>query len=159
MAAVACTFASINVCNYVQLGGLNYGSYSRSIWRGQLTSFDSCASYKGSYIYIDRAWYISRAFSVVAQIFAGLALFSTLAALKPNKGTLSIAASFSLIACLFVGLTLLFLRSSVCDVYFPGVQGPAITCSMDQGAKLAIAATVLWFVAGVSMICSGAALE
>eukprot|EP00590_Aulacoseira_subarctica_P004585 CAMPEP_0172419198 /NCGR_PEP_ID=MMETSP1064-20121228/5629_1 /TAXON_ID=202472 /ORGANISM="Aulacoseira subarctica , Strain CCAP 1002/5" /LENGTH=157 /DNA_ID=CAMNT_0013158539 /DNA_START=24 /DNA_END=497 /DNA_ORIENTATION=- len=153
MAAVACTFASINVCNYIKLEGVD-GFYSRSIWRGQLTYADTCASYKGSYIYQDKHWMRARYYSIISQIAAGGALLSTIKGMKANKGSTSIGATAAFAACLFQGLTLLFLTSSACDVYVEGGQGPATSCSMDQGAKLAIASTVLWGVSGVLMAIS-----
>lgn len=52
----------------------------------------------------------------------------------------------------------MFLTSSACNLYVEGGLGEAAaTCVMGQGAKLAIAATVLWGVSGVAMACSAAA--
>lgn len=59
------------------------------------------------------------------------------------------------IACLFQGLTLIMLKSNVCskgffEAYFVGVPDinavvQDVSCGIDRGAKLAISATVLYF--------------
>jgi hypothetical protein len=156
IAAIACTFAANNVCNFVDLTD-GADSFSRGIWRGQLTSATSCASYKGSSIYIERKWNSARAMSVLAQILAGFAFLGSVATLKPGRASMSAVASVALKVCLFEGLTLLLLKSSACDLYIEGQMGPpATTCTLGQGAKLAIAATVLWGIAGIAMVCSAA---
>lgn len=156
-AAISCTFAANNVCNFVDLTNRAGDSFSRGLWRGDLDASSSCSSYKGSDIYIDRHWNSARAMSVLAQIMSGFAFFSTIAALKPGREAMSAVASNALNICLFEGLTLLFLTSSACNLYVEGGLGEAAaTCVMGQGAKLAIAATVLWGVAGVAMACSAA---
>lgn len=95
--------------------------------------------------------------SVLAQILAGLAFFGSVAALKPGKASMSAVASIALKVCLFEGLTLLLLKSSACDLYIKGTMGPPATaCTLGQGAKLAIAATALWGIAGMAMVCSAA---
>jgi len=162
MGAVACTFAANNVCNFIVLTGTDAAgdevSFVRGIWRGQLGPDETCGSYRGSDIYLDRRWNSARAMSVIAQIFAGLAFFASVFAMKAstrNKASLSSLGSLATKACLFEGLTLLFLSSSACDS-LSDVE--PVTCTMDQGGKLAIAATVLWFVAGTSMACTMAAV-
>jgi hypothetical protein len=66
-----------------------------------------------------------------------------------------------MLACLFQGLSLLIFRSSICNdpgffsVYFTGTNDPidgavniveSISCGLSTGSKLAISATVLYFV-------------
>ncbi len=153
--AVACTFASVNVCNFIKLTD-STGTFTRSLWRGQLTFLNTCASYRNSAIFIDRRWNSARYASVLTQIFSGLGFFVSLGASKGNIKALGVASSVAFVACLFEGLTLLFLNSSACDYYVYNREGSAVTsCTMDQGAKLAIAATVLWFVAAVSLAGAG----
>lgn len=52
--------------------------------------------------------------------------------------------------CLFTGLTLLMLRSSACSV--ASLENES--CGLGVGAKLAISATVLFFVTSISMNCT-----
>jgi hypothetical protein len=78
--------------------------------------------------------------------------------MKGNRKALGVASSVAFVACLFEGLTLLFLNSSACDYYDYNREGSAVaSCTIDQGAKLAIAATVLWFVAAISLVGAGKA--
>lgn len=53
-------------------------------------------------------------------------------------------------ACLWSGLTLLMLPSEACKAS----ELTDVTCEMDTGAKCSIAATVLFFVAAISISCS-----
>lgn len=61
--------------------------------------------------------------------------------------------SNSLWSCLWSGLTLLMLSSDACKADFL----TDVKCSMDTGANCSIAATVLFFLASMSISCSIAA--
>jgi len=80
---------------------------------------------------------------------------------KLDQGKLNGLACYFFLATLFQGLSLLIFRSNVCtpgffSVYFtaPGTAAPntmpewmeSVSCSLGKGSKLAISATVLWFV-------------
>jgi len=162
-AAVACTFAANNVCDYLLVNvntlealGISY-TLNRGIWRGQiLTDTDACA-YRGYGIYIDTRMNTARAFAVIAQIFAGFAFLGSLASLAPkarSQGLLGTLALLALIACFSEGLTLLLLSSSACNKLSGLGQISGVTCSIGTGAKLAIASVVLWFVAPLAILAT-----
>mmetsp|Transcript_57864 Transcript_57864/g.172738 ORF Transcript_57864/g.172738 Transcript_57864/m.172738 type:complete len:141 (-) Transcript_57864:141-563(-) len=58
-----------------------------------------------------------------------------------------------LLTCLFEGLGFLLLASDVCTADYKGSTGwiSTPTCSLSRGGNMAIAATVFWFIAAVSM--------
>eukprot|EP00539_Tryblionella_compressa_P015302 CAMPEP_0178842452 /NCGR_PEP_ID=MMETSP0746-20121128/15521_1 /TAXON_ID=913974 /ORGANISM="Nitzschia punctata, Strain CCMP561" /LENGTH=261 /DNA_ID=CAMNT_0020505801 /DNA_START=21 /DNA_END=806 /DNA_ORIENTATION=+ len=105
----------------------------------------------------------ARALSICGIIFGGAGWFSLMfAACCPmDQAKLKGLACYFFLATLFQGLSLLMFRSNVCstgffDVYFtdPSTGEPSlpsgaiqsVTCGLASGSKLAISATVLWFV-------------
>ena len=106
--------------------------------------------------------FTARAFSVLALIFAVIILVASIiqsCVQDPSKYSSGWIAPAYLLTAIFQGLTLLLLNSNAClnnslvqdledgdlqDITFPD------TCSLGQGANLVIAATSLWFAAGVA---------
>ena len=121
---------------------------------------ESCVAYPDS-VAIDSKWKSARAFSTMALILGGVATFWSLLAgcLYPSKRTYRLGGMTYLLSCLFQGLSLLLLDSNACHdndmLALLQQQMPEInllfpsSCSMAQGAKCTIAATVFWFVAGL----------
>ena len=111
----------------------------------------ACTSYVGSGVYIDSKWNSARTMTVVADVLAGLTFFLSGATLVPSvtkkRVVCIVLASIAMVAGIFEGLTLLFLRTSICTNWLSDFL---YACVRDLGAKLAITATVLWFLAGLT---------
>jgi hypothetical protein len=97
------------------------------------------------------------AFSVTATVLGAFAWFTLMFAgcCPISQPRLKGLACYFTLATLFQGLTLLILKSSICEVgFFEDYFGEETTadvvedvsCSLDTGSRLAIAATVLYFV-------------
>jgi hypothetical protein len=97
------------------------------------------------------------AFSVTATVLGACAWFTLMFAgcCPISQPRLKGLACYFTLATLFQGLTLLIFKSSVCEVgFFEDYFGEVATadvvedvsCSLDTGSRLAIAATVLYFV-------------
>jgi len=79
---------------------------------------------------------------------------------------MTVALTFAITLTFFQGLTFLFLQSSACSdnpLYASGAQSDAMTeqyykdeCTWDKGMSWNVAATILWFLTGVSMVIIGA---
>jgi hypothetical protein len=109
---------------------------------------------------MDTKFNTARASSYVANIFGLIGFFAVwLGACCPiPQSRLKWLAFCYFIATLFQGLTLIILQSNVCgpfffEDYFPGVSEAdaanyieGVSCSLATGSKLAISATVLYFV-------------
>lgn len=127
--------------------------------------------------YVDPAWKAARAFSVLAIVAGGAFLVIVVAAgfaARPDPAKAIVGPGFAL-ACLFQGLSLLFLTSDVCrdnDAVREIANGDggdddpsstlghiafAESCSISYGAECVIAATVLWFVASIASCLARAA--
>lgn len=92
------------------------------------------------------------AFSIIGCFVGGTAVVPLVCACG-KKLLMSQVVSMSgscMWCCLFSGLTLLMLRSSACSV--DSLENE--TCGLGVGAKLAISATVLFFVTSISMNCT-----
>lgn len=109
---------------------------------------------------IDSKWKSARAFSMMALIIGGVVTFWALLAgcLYPSRGHYRTGGILYMLCCLFMGLSLLLLDSNAChnNPFLADLQAESITfpssCAMAAGAKCAIAATVMWFVAGVAAL-------
>ena len=101
----------------------------------------------------------ARALSITGIILGGAAWFTLMLAscCKLDQARMKGLSCYFFLATLFQGLSLLLFRSNVCDagffsVYFgvPETTTPdfiqSVTCGLSTGSKLAIAATVLYFV-------------
>jgi len=99
----------------------------------------------------------ARAFAVTANVLGAFAWFTIHLAscCKLDQEKLNGVAFYFFTACLFQGLTLLIFKSDICEPDFFGqyflnenLDGVVeeVTCSLARGAKLAICATVFYFV-------------
>jgi hypothetical protein len=105
----------------------------------------------------------ARALSITGTILGGAAWFTLMLAscCNLNQARLNGLSCYFFLATLFQGLSLLIFRSNVCQAGFfaPYFTNPAtgtttvnvdfvesVSCGLSTGSKLAIAATVLWFV-------------
>jgi hypothetical protein len=101
----------------------------------------------------------ARALSITGIVLGGAAWFTLmLASCCPiDQGRMRGVSCYFFLATLFQGLSLLLFKSNVCSVgffapYFGGdiasLDGvvESVSCGLSTGSKLAIAATVLWFV-------------
>jgi hypothetical protein len=163
-AALACALAANHKCDFVKIYSTRDPDdlvMVRGIWRGMwnVTS-DECTNYRDGNFEIDRHWNSARAVSIVADVLAGLALLMSCAAAAPqgrNKATAGSNSSLMLLACVFQGLTLLFLTSSAC-LSKTGIQPQFTKCEISQAGNLSIAATVLMFASALAACCMGAAV-
>ena len=114
---------------------------------------------------IDTNWKSARAFSTMTLIIGGIVTFISLLSciINPSSTAYKAGGMLFLLCCLFQGLSLLMLDSNACknnivvdnlEAQFNSENSNQLqfneTCSMGQGAKCAIAATIFWFVAGVA---------
>ena len=122
---------------------------------------ESCDHYPDS-INIDKNWKAARIFSVITlTIGASLLLLNVIVGCLSSKKNFYTPTGWGyLLCCVTQGFGLLLLDSNVCknnaliqelEQSFPHIQFDD-TCSMSRGAKCTIAATVLWFVAGVIFV-------
>lgn len=100
----------------------------------------------------------AKAFAVTADVLGAFAWFTLMFAgcCPISQPRLKCLGSYFTLATLFQGLTLLIFKSSICEVGFfedyfekgtvleDAVED--VSCSLDTGSKLAVAATVLYFV-------------
>lgn len=103
----------------------------------------------------------AKAFSATTDVLGGLGMFVLwfMVCGPMDPGILRMCALFFFLCTLFEGLTLLILRSNVCNqVGFFGYLNPfwpelplpdvqSVSCSLSQGSKLSIGSTVCWFFA------------
>jgi len=149
---------------------LNFGIWYYQGWsvvnsniQGEMV-LESCFYYPDG-INLDSKWRSAMAFSILTLVIGGVVTFWALLAccLFPSRGSYKAGGMAYLLCCLFQGLTLIFLDSNAChnnlmiselqqqvtgnvNVTFPS------SCSMAEGAKCAIAGTVLWFVAAIVVL-------
>ena len=123
----------------------------------------ACVEYPES-VELDSSWKASRAFLVLAFIFAVMILLFKLvlgcSSQPEKKGYTTGLGKFVplgyLLTSIFQGLALLFLNSNACkNNNLLNMEGNQTidwseTCSISTGAKCMIAATVCWFCAAVS---------
>jgi len=111
---------------------------------------------------IDSKWRSARAFSTMTLIIGGVVTFWALLAgcLYPSKQTYKAGGMIYMLCCLFSGLSLLLLDSNACNSVMTTLQDQTqdvnltfpSSCAMAAGAKCAIAATVMWFVAAIAAL-------
>lgn len=89
----------------------------------------------------------SRAMGVVTIIigFIAVAFYFAACCIRMPSHAFAGVGVLSLLICLFQGFVLLVFKSTLC----------AVGCSLDTGGKCAVAATVFWFLAGVSSFAAG----
>jgi hypothetical protein len=100
----------------------------------------------------------ARAFAITANVLGAFAFFTLmLSSCCPlTQERLKGLSFYFFMACLFQGLSLLIFKSDICkpaffEQYFPNQDldeiVSSVTCSLGRGSKLAISATVFYFVA------------
>jgi hypothetical protein len=105
----------------------------------------------------DTKFNAARAFAVTANVLGAFAWFTIAmsSCCKLDQSRLNGMTCYFLLACLFQGLSLLIFKSDICEpgfyaAYFPnqdmGDIIAEVDCSLGRGAKLAICATVFYFV-------------
>jgi len=114
-------------------------------------------------IFTDGKWKSAKSFSIICPVIGGVAcVWVWFAQCFHSRGTWKCLATIFLWCSLFSGLTLLFLGSNACSdnpilaSQLGSIQNGNVaeftdSCAMHWGAKCNIAATILWFLAGVSM--------
>ena len=149
-AAFLCSMVASYTCYFVRIKDSSTGTdiyYSNGIWYGEDPATRQCESYSGESV--DTKWKSARAFAVLVTIFGSFAMLNLccMAHAPPSAMRRAMYGVGSLCTwnVLWSGLTLLLLPSNACK----GRQDAS--CSRDTGANLAIAGTVLWFVAGCMM--------
>lgn len=125
----------------------------------------SCKGYAGTDIGLsaDAKWKTAKAFSIIAVFIGGVVMFLSCSALAHPKLWKAISVML-LITTLSQGLTLLFLTSNECyypefitntNHYSSGSLTMPHGCSLASGGKMALSATVMWFVSALAAIFTG----
>jgi len=175
--AFALSLLSVAWCEYISFTEQSTGFKAMyGIWyytdtyatQSPLTGADQivsgCISNPGN-IPVDAKWKTAMSFSIICPIIGGIAcVWVWFSQCWYGRGGMWKCLGITFLWCsLFSGLTLLFLGSSACTdnpilelqmSTISDVAGGAVfneTCDMHWGAKCNIAATILWFLAGVSM--------
>jgi hypothetical protein len=111
---------------------------------------------------VDSEWKAAKAFSVMALVFGLALMLAELFSACSNKADKQAtpASGVGFLACsLFSGLSLLMLGSGLCnenvlteglESMYPNSNMSVASCGISTGAKCAISATILWFLAGVA---------
>lgn len=115
------------------------------------------------YIEVDSEWRAARAFAIISLIFGFALLFLDMFSVFSNTNKNRHVAASSGIGFLFCslcsGLTLLLLGSDLCEEnklteelesVFPNISMDVAKCGITTGANCTIAATILWFAAGIT---------
>ncbi|KAL7478335.1 hypothetical protein ACHAW6_004104 [Cyclotella cf. meneghiniana] len=167
---VACNFISVALTYGSSAApssvSLHFGIWSYQSWTVVSSTsgtviFQGCWRYP-DYVEVDSEWKAARAFSVMALVF-GLTLmlkelFSA-CSYKDVKQTTPTSGAGYLFCSLLSGLSLLLLGSDLCkdnvlseglESIYPNSNMSVASCGISTGAKCAISATILWFLAGVT---------
>jgi hypothetical protein len=98
-------------------------------------------------ISVGNPFHAARALGIVAIItgMVVVVLYAVAVCIRVPNTLFAGLGVISILTCLFQGLVLLVFKSDVCD----------FGCSLDTGGKCAVAATVFWFVTGVSSCVAG----
>lgn len=168
-AALFCSLLSSFLCKFVSIQEINSGKFFQTgIWlKSQIyviqdtdtlewELYKGCGSYPSGISY-DALWKTAGAMTIIAVVIGAIATFALYFAscMSFGDGVWKMFGFLLISNTLFQGLTLLFLSSNACSDnrdYIQDIEGRfelAGGCEMASGAKLAIAATVLWFVAGL----------
>lgn len=158
MVAWCCLVYATAVCDFLQVKGTdpngNAVTIDRGIWKTQGPSFADTTCRNVSSSYKDSKWKAAEAMSVIGCIIGGLAILPLVCACGKQlrmSQTLSMSGG-CMKACLFGGLTLLMKKSNEVCKGVEGLSNPK--CELGDGARFAIAATVLFFVASISINCA-----
>lgn len=145
------------VCEFMKVTGNdpdgNALTITRGIWQTQGPTYLDTTCARAQSGDKDSRWKSAQAMSIIACVIGGFAILPLVCACG-KKLRMSQVQSMSggcMNACLFAGLTLLMKTSgAVCNV--DGLSNQK--CELGQGANVAIAATVLFFVASIAINCS-----
>mmetsp|Transcript_7624 Transcript_7624/g.11058 ORF Transcript_7624/g.11058 Transcript_7624/m.11058 type:complete len:221 (-) Transcript_7624:252-914(-) len=105
-----------------------------------------------------RAAQIFSIVSITVGFFATVIMSLSVGGLRISRVFWVMIGICLLITCLFQGLTLIVLNSSMCSEPY---QGSAVSCSITELTKASICAIVFWFLAGFSFwnVCPDACGE
>lgn len=109
----------------------------------------------------DTTFNSARAFAIAANVFGSFPFFTLMisSCCYIDADRLKGLSFFLTMACFFQGMSLLLLKSDICEAgffeqYFPNAPNGTfdsvvadVNCSLGRGSKLAITATVLYFLA------------
>lgn len=163
---IVCQFVSFqtNVGNErdgdVFFGIWYYKGIAQMERKGEVQYVETCIFYPSG-TFFDPKWKAAKSFSILAPVLGGVfwvwICFGL--CLEMSARLWRIIGMIFFLTCLLQGLTLLYLPSNGCvnnefleivDEAYPNVTF-SDNCQMAWGAKSAIASSVLWFVAGVTM--------
>mmetsp|Transcript_51480 Transcript_51480/g.95272 ORF Transcript_51480/g.95272 Transcript_51480/m.95272 type:complete len:219 (-) Transcript_51480:634-1290(-) len=132
---------------------------------------DRCYDYcmRGMCPSFDNNFNTAKAMCTAVNVLAGIGIITLLWQLWFSTRSVKYTdfAIFFLICCLFQGLTLLILRSDLCnDLDFfeyieiilnvtNSIEVTNVTCLLNRGSRMAIVATAFWFVAAVIAMIEG----
>lgn len=145
----------------LSFGVFSYQTVEFSSINGELIALNTCSKYP-DYVSMDPYWKLVYAMSIMAPIIGTC----TCCGLERDKSNFKVAAiRLMTLVALFQGFTMFLLRSDLCDAV--PITSNSLTygdiypnsCEMGVGMKLSIAATVLWFLAGLSVICGSGSEE
>lgn len=145
----------------VNFGMWRYESFYVAADSEYIYKIDTCRSYSDN-VDMDSKWKAAQAFSVIAPIWGIIVAFATCA--LPRQGLL--AGGLLMLATLWQGLVFLFFKSDACkkaseNPLFAGLDplptaqqmaSSQAECSMGSGARVAISATVFFFVAALMAV-------
>ncbi|CAB9511290.1 expressed unknown protein [Seminavis robusta] len=149
----------------INFGLWKYNSYQfiTNVNTGEIWQVETCNSYPDG-TEKDSHWKAAQAFSIIAPIWGAFAFCPILAASK-SPIMAKISGVLLLLACLFQGLTLLFLKSNLCNARTNPFFGSSILqstglvsltteeqCEVGRSAIVGIVAMCLWFLGGILAI-------
>ena len=148
----------IDISDRWMLCCLSTGCFASSLYIQR--KFETCVSYPDG-VNEDAYWQTAKAFSIIAPIWGTLSWCTILMA-RDNPTMAKVTGLLLMLATLFQGLTLMVFKSDLCDASenqlfaqaFPIRQatGTLTTddrCNIGRSAGVSIAATCLWFIAGL----------
>ena len=173
-AALFCSLLSSFLCKFVSIQEINSGkAVHTGIWlKSQIyvltdrdtlewDAFKGCGSYPSGTTY-DAYWKTAGAMAIIAVVIGAICTFALYFASCMSFSDSAWKSFGYLLICntLFQGLTLLFLSSNACSDSRDYIQAEGFEgrfelsggCEMASGANMSIAATVLWFVAGLTTL-------
>ena len=128
-------------------------------YEGSVAAYKGCSTYPEGTPF-DATWKAASAFAIIAVVIGMISCFVTYFASCTafSDGVWKSFALLMIFNSLFQGLTLLFLASNACTANRESFNWRNISvelqpgCQLGSGANLAIAATVLWLLAGLLML-------
>lgn len=147
-------YASLNLNHLSLIKTITAFTYFRN--QGQFGPGYTCQRYNTKYYNIDEAWKTARAFSIIADIFAGIAFVLILGSLfnlvRNDRRMFKLLSVVALCGCVFEALTMLFFKTSLCT---NAASGYLYKCELGTYSKLAISAAGLWFLGALTSVYTG----